>query len=294
MKKKTLSLLLILTMGSIFGQEYYLNLEDSIKLQHLNIDTVSNSFNSWQVGTPQKSIFSSAFSVPNAIVTSLLNPYPIYDTSIFLITNIAEGGFAGPHTAILEGQYYVNSDSLNDYGTIEFSLDKGVTWIDLINTTTYSSYLSWELPKPILTGNSNGWQHFQVFLSELGLLFNTQYGDTLLYRFTFVSDGTQTNKDGLMFDDFHFVDYIEGIDEKFNDNLITIYPNPVSKELTIKRNALCDDYIIQIFDSKGQLVDINTNCIEDIIDIQQLKNGIYLLKYSDTKSFIIRKFIVNH
>ena len=51
---------------------------------------------------------------------------------------------------------------------------------------------------------------------------------------------------------------------------------------------------IQIFNYTGQLLYDNQNFSGEIIDTQQLNNGIYLLKYSDTKSFSIKKFIVNH
>ena len=55
---------------------------------------------------------------------------------------------------MLTGNYLVKSDSLKDYGKIEFSPDNGSTWIDIINDTAYSSSISWYSAKPILTGNS--------------------------------------------------------------------------------------------------------------------------------------------
>lgn len=67
---------------------------------------------------------------------------------------------------------YNNSDSLNDYRMIEFSPDNGITWIDLLNDTEYSSYYYWQPPKPVLTGNSNGWQRFYVNVTNLGAIFN--------------------------------------------------------------------------------------------------------------------------
>lgn len=288
--------MLLFAIGKTFGQspEYYLNFENSNELQHLSIDTSSDTSNIWQVGSPQKTIFSSAFSLPNVIVTDLLNPYPINDTSVFMITNIAGGGFDGPHTATLEAEYSVNSDSTKDYGTIEFSPDKGSTWIDLITTTAYAPYFSWPEPKPILTGNSNGWKHFYVNLAGLGLVFNIQYGDTVLYRFTFITDSIQTNKDGLMFDNFHFIDYQEGIKEVQNDNLISLYPNPTPDLLTVKRTKSNDKQTIQILNYSGQVLYENQNFTGEKIETKQLNNGVYLLKYSDTNSFSIKKFIINH
>lgn len=77
------------------------------------------------------------------------------------MTNIASGlGFTWPHTVILSGQYFVNSDTLTDFGIIEMSPDNGNTWIDLINDTINAYAIQWNVTKPTLTGNSNGWLNF--------------------------------------------------------------------------------------------------------------------------------------
>lgn len=297
MKNLLLTISLTIVAAQSFGQWmdfYELNFDDSYGIEHLKIDTVSNPSASWQIGAPQKTLFTSALSVPNVIVTDTVNSYPINDTSSFLIHNVAGYGFVWPHTVILEGNYFVNSDSLTDYGTIEFSPDNGNTWVDLINDPTYDPYLMWPYPKPVLTGNSNGWKHFYLHLAELGPVFNIQLGDTVAYRFTFISDSVQTNKDGLMFDNFHFEDYVESIDEIQNNNLISLFPNPTSEQLLIKQKSNSSEQSIQIFDCQGQLVYENVNFTGQSIDIKQFKNGVYMLKYSDANSNCLKQFIVEH
>jgi len=274
---------------------YDLTFEDTFFLNHLIIDTVANHNNIWQVGAPQKPLFFSAFTAPNAIVTDTFNSYPVNDTSSFTILNIAFGmGFVWPHTVILSGEYNVNSDTLTDYGIIEFSPDNGTTWIDLINDTTYALNMMWNTPKPTLSGNSNGWNLFYVNIAGLGPIFNIQDGDTVLYRFTFISDSIQTNKDGLMFDNFHFEDYIEDIPEIQNDNLISVFPNPADEFLFIQKANSSDQQIVQLFDYAGQTIYDNQNYNGKSIDTRKLINGIYLLKYSDTKSFSVKQFVVQH
>jgi hypothetical protein len=298
MKKLLLSISLTLIAVATFGQlydNYDLNFENAIALQHLQIDTLTNQNNLWQVGAPQKTLFTSAFSAPNVIVTDTFNSYPKNDTSSFIILNVAlGGGFVMPHTVILAGEYYANTDTLTDYGTIEFSPDNGTTWIDLINDTTYASYFWWGSPKPTLTGNSNGWQYFYTNIAGLGPIFNIQDFDTVLFRFTFISDSIQTNKDGLMFDNLHFEDWVEGIEEIQNDNLISISPNPVSDELRIHRTKVSANYRIQILNYTGQILSDNSNFSGETIDTRQLSNGIYLLKYSETKNFSVKKFVVHN
>ena len=106
---------------------YTLDFEDTAALHHLRIDSVSNLNDIWQVGAPQKTIFTNAYSNPNVIVTDTINPYPINDTSSFTIVNVAGDGFTYPHTASLIGEYSVNSDTLTDFGTIEFSPDNSTS-----------------------------------------------------------------------------------------------------------------------------------------------------------------------
>ena len=273
---------------------YTLDFEDTAALHHLRIDTVSNLNNIWQVGAPQKTIFTNAYSNPNVIVTDTINPYPINDTSSFTIVNVAHDGFTAPHTASLIGEYSVNSDTLTDFGTIEFSPDNGTSWYDIINDTFITNHIYVQQHWISLTGNSNGWQQFYVNLAPLGPLFNIQLGDTVLWRFTFISDNIQTNKDGLMFDNLYFEDYVEGIPEIQNDNLISISPNPTSNELRIYKSNVSDSQKVQVLNYRGQVLYDNSNFIGDMIDIRQLPNGIYLLKYAATKYFSVKKFVVQH
>ena len=53
---------------------------DSLWNHAIIIDTVNFRQNIWQVGKPNKSVFTSAMSAPNVIVTDTLNPYPPSDT----------------------------------------------------------------------------------------------------------------------------------------------------------------------------------------------------------------------
>lgn len=299
MKKLLLSIVLTLVVATSFGQGgiWTMDFDSPPSIWDFGIvnrDTVSNPNCVWQIGSPSKTIFASAHSVPNAIVTDTVNSYPTNDTSIFTIRHLAGQGWNWHHTVGIAGYYQVNSDTLTDFGTIEVSPDNGSTWIDVVNDTAYASVIYWVGDKPTFSGNSNGWQYFMANFYGLPNLFNVQIGDTIRYRFTFISDSAQTNKDGLMFDDLHFEDYAEGIDEVQNDNLISVSPNPTSEVLQIHRTKVSDKQTIQILNYTGQVLYANANFIGTTIDTRQLANGIYLLKYSDTKSFSIKKFIVQH
>ncbi len=264
--------------------DYNINFEDTSQFFRLEIDTSSNPNNIWQIGEPQKTIFTSAYSVPNAIVTDTVNSYPVSDTSTFVIKHVScPSGFQMPHTVILSGKYQVNSDTINDFGILEFSPDNGNTWVDLLTDTIYQDQgcYDWWSAKPTLTGNSSAWTDFYVWVAGFGPVFNIQPGDTVRYRFTFVSDGIQTNKDGLMFDDLHFEDWAEGINTVKSQFNSKIYPNPTSGNVEIQfLNETNETFEFTLFDSNGKSVLIkrttNKNSIQ--LDLSNYHSGLYVYK----------------
>lgn len=173
----------------------------------LKIDSISNPDNIWQIGAPQKNVLNSAQSFPNVIITDSVDTYPVNDTSRFTIESTA----INPSNSInwffcsLEFDYNVDSDSLSDFGLIEFSPDNGNTWIDLMNDPFYLNHVTWIVDNygdsiPSLSGTSNGWSHVTLNWHSLAEYLAIQPGTTFIWRFSFISDGTQNNRDGLMFD----------------------------------------------------------------------------------------------
>jgi hypothetical protein len=80
-------LILLLLCQSSFGQMIWeINFEDWYYGEdRIYIDTISNQDNIWQVGQPNKIIFNTAYSEPNAIITDTSNHYPTNDTSSLLL-----------------------------------------------------------------------------------------------------------------------------------------------------------------------------------------------------------------
>jgi len=298
MNKLLPTLLMLCITSTSFGQWWSMatdiNFEDSLSLEQVIIDTNSNSNNIWQIGPPQKTVFTTANSAPNVIVTDTINTYPTNDTSSFLIGILDQGGYSYSHTAVISGWYNVDSDYLNDYGLLELSLDNGNTWLDLINDTAIASNLMWMTAKPTFTGSSIGWQQFSVNAGLLGLIYNINLYDTTWYRFTFISDSVQTNKNGLMFDSFHVENWAESVEEFQDNSLISIYPSPTSDKLTVKREKSSQNESVEIYNAYGQIIYQARDFTSDFIDTGTYKNGLYFLKYKDGNSFAVKKFVVHH
>jgi hypothetical protein len=251
---------------------YEIDFEDSIDFLRIEIDTLLDTNNIWQIARPDKSVFNNAYSGSMAILTDSVGSYPVNDTSSFTIV----------HTQLiyetcLYGYYQTNTDSILDYGKIEISIDKGENWLDLLKEPSIVND-PWSV-LPILTGNSDGWKSFNIGI-DLWDLFGGNYHDTLLIKFTFISDSIPSNKDGLMFDFFTISEVWEGISDNHFRFESVAYPNPTKSLLTINfNNEMKEPHKLEIYRQDGAIV-FNHIFHDDniIIDISQYESGVYIYK----------------
>jgi len=296
MKRILLSIFLTCLAVTTFGQfGWGITFDNPSNLDRIVIDTISNPICSWQIGQPTKAVFVSANTLPNVIVTDTQNAVLANDTSIFYLKRLRYN-FQPYHIFILHFLYQMDGDS-TDFGIIEVSPDAGSTWVNVLNQDT-TFQMIWQSTKPTLTGSTTGWTRFDLSLenwaSGWGAFPIYMNADTILFRFTYITDSSSAPKDGWMIDDFSLDDWAEGIEEVQNDNLIFISPNPTSNELRIHRLKLSDNSKIQILNCTGQVLYDDSKYSGEAIDIRQISNGIYLLKYADNKSYSIKRFIVQH
>jgi len=290
--KRIIIVLFLFNSGYIYSQtncdNYCLTFDDTLCSNHLFIDTANAPLNIWQIGRPQKSSLDTSIFNSNVIITDTTNPYPTNNYSVFVIRNQATAGDIYG-CKMFQGGYHVGTDSLKDFGKIEFSPDNGSTWIDIINDTVYNSSIIWYSDKPVLTGYSgNSYKGFDVVLADNGSVFNIQLGDTLLYRFTFISDSIFDNLSGLLFDNICFHDFVEGISEThFRPIKSKIYPNPSTGIFIIEfENPNTEVFQLAVYDihSKPILTKENITDNKTTIDTQQFKPGIYVYKLTNLKS----------
>ncbi len=296
MKRFIANLSALMLVNILFGQfyspdSYTIDFDNFPQYDYIIIDTISNPDNIWQIGVPNKPMFANAYSATHAIVTDTLNPYPINDTSSFIFRHIRPTNpELGNESLQLKFWYKFNSDSLTDFGMVEASIDNGATWINLLTEDeTYD--FSWLAAKPILTGNSNGWQQFALELSSLTYMVG--YSDTLCYRFTFISDSVQTNKDGWMIDNFEINDSWEKVDKFDSNENITLYPNPSNGNIHIEGNDFNLKDVnakVKIYNARGVLIlsrELNSNHLE-----LDLPNGMYFVKLSNDKRTYVKKIVI--
>jgi hypothetical protein len=298
MRKVCLLLTVIITIQNALGQGshgyyYDVNFDDTVNIEHVFIE--SNS--SWQIGTPNKSTINTAESIPRALITDSINPYGVNDTSSFIFYHINTGeGFWGYHTVELRGRYWVDTDSLNDFGYFEFSPDNGQSWINLMTDTFYidNVFIYYSGPR-VFTGSSalpwSNWQWFSINVAPMAHLMSFDDGDTLLFKFTFISDSILDNRDGIAFDNLGFADYTESIEEHFLR--LNLCPNPTSSSIKLELERELHKGMSELYSISGQLILSQqfTGSMTEI-DLSLVEAGSYILIIKDGNTVLGREIVV--
>jgi hypothetical protein len=255
----------------------------------ITIDTINYKHNVWQIGRPGKPVFSSAFSAPYALVTDTLNPFPQSDTSVFILKlPWVNPGINWPIHAI--GFKYRLDIDTGIKVTIELTSDTLHNWVNVKNDTLpYGFHLA---AVPNLDSSTIGWQNFTLHQPEIYLGHDKLY-DTLLVRFTIISDSSTAGKDGWIIDDIVVSYEYESVPLLQNPNLITLYPNPSHGNLYFHRDKPHKDATITIYDMQGRQVYNSPAPANGYLNLQ-LPDGVYTLKYSDEEEYCVKQVVIKN
>ena len=298
--KKTLLLLVVLHLSLFLSaQSEELATFDTITFENplpFYFTNDTSGQNIWQIGTPQKVFFDSAFSAPNAIVTDTDGFYPENNLSWFQLEltrfTFDDPYYWGSDDIFFEIKHKFDTDTLKDGGYISVSWDHGNTWMNIIKDYVYPEA-------------TPGWENENLY-TENDTLFNGEYGfsgnsgdwittwfawhyipvrvepfDTMLVRFNFISDTIPTEKEGWMIDNIRLyaVD-IGGSVEEHANSYFSLYPNPINQTSTIEFNTFNHKVELEVFNNLGQRVfyDNYYNTKSILFNRKDLKPGVYILK----------------
>ncbi len=91
-----------------------------------------------------------------------------------------------------------------------------------------------------------------------------------------------------------FIGIIRAIKEQ-NKKTIKIFPNPSQGHISIETPNPDNNFIINIFDIKGELIlSMNTSSITELtnIDLSDLSNGLYIMELKNRNSTLWNKFLI--
>jgi len=261
--------------------------------------------NIWQIGKPNKLLADSAYSIPNAIITDTINPYPVNSNSFFELNITDFNNFPSFYTwgeMILSFNHKYETDSAHDLGYIMQSYDNGVTWYGLtdviqpywiINSTNlYNNQDTSQNGVAGFSGNSNQWKNVEVHW--VWCMITKCFFDTCKIRFYFSSDNVNTNKGGWIIDNIRVRGYevIGNVQDNSSYSEYMNFPNPLyeNSEIEFKKPVQS----IQFFNGTGKLV-LQKNRISDSFNFQSygFQKSLYIMKcvFEDGK-IIVKKIVV--
>jgi hypothetical protein len=139
-----------------------------------------------------------------------------------------------------------------------------------------------------LSGSFTATDNFQYLI--IGNFYDDVNTDTLVVRpannisYYYIDDVCLST-------DSAYCDTWTGINEVLHDNNISIIPNPANTFFQI--NGIQGELEIKIYDVVGKLaLDININ--NNLLNIESISNGIYLIKINSQNKSIIKKIIIQH
>lgn len=300
------TILLTLIVRSSIAQYYtqYFEGADTSLWEAILIDIDPDSSNIWQIGKPQKTIFDSAATFPNAIVTDTINFYPSNDTSRFVAKVYLDGYIWGIFA--LQWKQKLDMDMKFDGGIIEYSIDTGHTWVNVFNDPYVYNFYGFETAnQDTLTGGEYAFSGTDTVWRDIWLCFDMSWlyelsgNDTILFRFTLLSDSIDNNKEGWLIDNMiAHITYIHTVKETDDDTYLKIYPNPASDIVHIEAEKIMDYHIIEqmdLLDPLGRTMQSWSNIPTKFwFDTHDYPGGLYFLKvktnlHTETIPLVISK-----
>jgi hypothetical protein len=257
-----------------------------------------NAGNIWQIGQPQKTLFDSAYSAPNVIITDTVNLYPTSDSSSFVLLFDLWGS-----QPVISFMHKYDTDSAKDGGYVEISFDEGQTWTHLTAQTNENAQ---QTAYGFTTTNfyndddtlTNGKAAFNGFTSEWvysDITFWCQAVKTSFecqLRFTFNSDSVETGNEGWIIDNIVVQNDggCWGINEiRYNTESLKISPNPFQNQttVTVVESTHIKNGVFTVFDMFGRMVSTRSQISgsQFTYDRKELKSGIYSYLLTDDKGF---------
>ncbi len=303
---------LLLLFGNTKAQYLYDSVFFEMPTSKIVIDAPEN--NRWQIGQPGKTLFNEARTGTKAIMTDTIASYPINDTSSFIY--IIRNPYTQTCYTGMSFWHKFDTDSLTDVGIIEASYDGGKSWLIAKDTNdvmpllsrfwwdadyhaasdTYTSHLA------TITGKSDGWiqsrfnWNWWIPVKSDTIMYPL---DSLMIRFTFISDGIDNGREGWLIDDIltssAIPEICSGLDDHSAQKALTISPNPFKTSATITAGFDTSNVTFTLYNSTGkQLRVIETVSDQNpIIQRDKLPAGVYYLVVSSkgqwqaTKKFVI-------
>ncbi len=178
-----------------------------------------------------------------------------------------------------------------DVNALDFSTqfnNSNLSFVSVTDNTNSLNMLSnYNTADNTLRFTSSSLQNYDMTKSIVTVRFNSTTGK--------ISSNDIYSTKAYLNGDLASIDVISitGINENKNETIIHVYPNPATTVLNVE---VSENVTIQLFDLSGQNVLINSNVYaneKQELNIQNLAQGIYMMKISNDKISTVKKVIIN-
>lgn len=189
--------------------------------------------------------------------------------------------------------------------TIELVKDLAAGTIDGVHETFYSDSRYKTLGRGaygnqlIFTGRDNSNSAYQVWITdgtEVGtkkLLFNNMAGTSAVGFTVFKNEVYFWGNYNSKYDLYKISGLVSGIENVAENENNQLYAFQLNNELVVKLSSEITHGILRIYDVNGRLVaSQHMKNIEEKIDVDYLKSGIYIIKYNYEQQAIKRKLFI--
>ncbi|MFT4668119.1 MAG: hypothetical protein ACI8YQ_002301 [Polaribacter sp.] len=195
-------------------------------------------------------------------------------------------------TALQAGEPYVGCETSHGAGIGSFTIDASNA---IIRISVWKSVIS---DVGIKLVRNDDWSLEEIKMAntvvdeweQLTFDFSAHIGNTYDQLVIFPDFAARTSDNVIYFDDVYGEVAIQTAVDNLNNNQLTVYPNPAQEKLMIRSDEQIDE--IEIYTLAGKLVDHKKNVgTESDINVNQLSEGMYLLKATINGQTIVDKFI---
>jgi hypothetical protein len=264
------------------GLKQYFDGADTSPSKALFIIRDTAAGNIWQIGKPQKTLFKSASTLPNAIVTDTLNAYPANDTSRFTI-KFKDSLFGGSPIIAVRWKQKLDMLPQHSGGVLEFSKNGGAWQNAFNNPNVYNFYGYLQGNKDTLPGGIYAFSGRDTIWRDIWFCVRGTISDSFSVRYSFMSDTSMPGRDGWIIDNmlvqrtfFHTITTAEsGRDSK-------VYPTITNGVIFLEAEHRSQPHFIKsvrILDMAGRTVrEYTDEQPRYMIDLSEHPPGQYLVK----------------
>lgn len=258
----------------------------------------------WQVGPPDKTVFDSAYSAPNALVTDTVLPYPV--------GGISYAEFSVPVNFFGEDiqmgfTHRLDVDPGEAYGWVEyFDASSTLTWVKADPWGSWNGgWIEWmgdgidTDSALIFTGSNNGWGNVQLGWRCISVVQGpnerASYPDSMHFRFAFQALANTNGRDGWLIDDLVVTNSgcMGSVRESVEPSL-SVSPNPASTYVAMElANAPTGPMVMELFRADGVLVRREqVKGSRSTVDISALPTGPYVIRVTWECRQLVERLVI--